>query len=130
LDPDVFNIHRGKILTRYDDEIARLYAHTRGKLRSVTREFEDRLRKCLQEVPDTELPFSSKRFVMHNIQRCRCKFCKSGNGHQAYCEMFEEIEQMEKNVDHQDKSYRQYLWNLRTTEMHKLVEKRLRGNNH
>jgi hypothetical protein len=59
LDPhylDVFNIHRGKILTRYGDEITRLYAHTRGKLRSVTREFEDlqhRLWKCLQEVPDT-----------------------------------------------------------------------------
>jgi hypothetical protein len=141
LDPDVFNIHRGKILTRYDEEITRLYAHTRGKLRSVTREFEDlqhRLRTRLQEVPDTELPFSRKRFVMHNIQRCRCKFCKSWNGHRAYCKMFEEIEQMEKNVYHQDKSYRQYLWNLRTTEMHKLeearlkqlVEKRLRGNNH
>ena len=56
LDPDVFNIHRGKILTRYDDEITRLYAHTRGEIRSVTREFEDlqhRLRKCLQEVPET-----------------------------------------------------------------------------
>jgi hypothetical protein len=80
LDPDVFNIHRGKILTRYDDEITRLYAHTRGKLRSVTREFEDlqhRLRTRLQEVPDTDLPFARKRFVMHNIQRCRCKFCKS-----------------------------------------------------
>ena len=48
LDLDVFNIHRGKILTRYDDEITRLYTHSRGKLRSVTREFEDlqhRLRK-------------------------------------------------------------------------------------
>jgi hypothetical protein len=75
---------------------------------------------------------------MHNIQRCRCKFCKSWNGHRAYCQMFEEIEQMEKNVYHQDKSYRQYLWNLRTTEMHKLeearlqqlLEKRLRENNH
>jgi hypothetical protein len=51
LDPDVFNIHRSRISTRYEDEIDRLYAHTGGKLQSVTREFEDlqhRLRKCLQ----------------------------------------------------------------------------------
>jgi hypothetical protein len=59
----MFYIHRGKIFTRYDDEITRLYAHTRGKLRSVTREFEDlqhRLRTRLQEVNYGRLPESLK----------------------------------------------------------------------
>ena len=65
--------------------IERSQARLDTKLRVLQQEYDDylaQIRQILNAV--TDVPFSRKRFVDHNIRGCHCNFCSSWSQHRWF----------------------------------------------
>ena len=92
LDKLVFNNYRRNISTDYFSAIERAKARLDTKLRVLQQEYDDylaQIRLILNAV--TDVSFSRKRFVDHNIRGFHCLFCSSWSQHRWFNHRLQEV---------------------------------------
>jgi hypothetical protein len=92
LDKLVFNNYRRNISTDYFSAIERAKARLDTKLRVLQQEYDDylaQIRQILNAV--TDVSFSRKRFVDHNIRGFHCNFCSSWSQHRWFNHRLQEV---------------------------------------
>jgi hypothetical protein len=95
--------------------IERSQARLDTKLRVLQQEYDDylaQIRQILNAV--TDVPFSRKRFVDHNIRGCHCNFCSSWSHHRWFNHRLQEVSDKRRLAYNQYDADWTYLVTLRT----------------